>query len=272
MVPVTPAWVNILADAGWPTDLVVLDFESYFDSAYSLKKLSTIEYVTDPRWEELGLAVVRMPGAYPHSPLQGSFWVGHKRAKLYIDWLRSTYGPNLEGCTVVGHNLAFDGCVLARHHDLIPRYMIDTLGLARHVNPHIRNDLANLCKRYGLKEKGDTSQFAGLHWTGELGPPVWDEDGEVHQEVRRKGMDPQTRLDLCAYAKNDAEREFELFTILLPMLSRPSFELEIMRHTLGLFLDPCIGVDFDLGGSLIAQMDARVDEILDEVRWVLYVR
>jgi hypothetical protein len=287
-----PDWVYILADAGYPTDVVVLDFESYHDSVYSLKKLSTIEYVTDPRWDELGLAVCRIPGAYPYSPIQGSFWVGPERADLYLDWLRSTYGKHLEGCTVVCHNASFDCQVLARHHNLVPRYVVDTLGLARHVNPHIRNRLEDLCKRYKLKEKGDTSQFSGLHWAGQLGPPTWEskvftkqqakklpyprkyisgsaKEGGIYQDVIRQGMDAQTRLALCEYARNDAERGFELFTILLPMLSRPSVELRLMRHTLGMFIEPCIGVDFDLGDRLVEQMDTRVGEILNEVKWVL---
>lgn len=44
----------ILDSIGWPTDILVLDFETYFDSEYHMgkgnKALSTVEYVTDERF------------------------------------------------------------------------------------------------------------------------------------------------------------------------------------------------------------------------------
>ena len=38
-------------------DLITLDFETYYNKDYSLKKLTTEEYVRDPRFEVLGIAV-----------------------------------------------------------------------------------------------------------------------------------------------------------------------------------------------------------------------
>ncbi|KKL26424.1 hypothetical protein LCGC14_2395470, partial [marine sediment metagenome] len=46
--------IECLERIGYPTDLIMLDFESYFDDEYTLKDSSTIEYVTDSRWELLG--------------------------------------------------------------------------------------------------------------------------------------------------------------------------------------------------------------------------
>ena len=55
-------WQQILQDAGYPTEILTVDFESYFDDEYHFRKdaadtvgLSTIEYVMDPRWELTGL-------------------------------------------------------------------------------------------------------------------------------------------------------------------------------------------------------------------------
>ena len=39
------AWIDVLKDAGYPIDVVVLDWETYFDKSYSLSKMSTIEYI-----------------------------------------------------------------------------------------------------------------------------------------------------------------------------------------------------------------------------------
>ena len=38
-------------------DLITLDFETYYSKEYSLKKLTTEEYVRDPRFEVLGVAI-----------------------------------------------------------------------------------------------------------------------------------------------------------------------------------------------------------------------
>ena len=38
-------------------DLITLDFETYYDKEYSLKKLTMEEYVRDPRFEVIGVAI-----------------------------------------------------------------------------------------------------------------------------------------------------------------------------------------------------------------------
>ena len=45
---------EILQSAGYPTDFVVLDFETYFDKEYSLSNMSYWEYVLDERYETIG--------------------------------------------------------------------------------------------------------------------------------------------------------------------------------------------------------------------------
>ena len=38
-------------------NLITIDFETYYNKEYSLKKLTTEEYVRDPRFEVLGVAI-----------------------------------------------------------------------------------------------------------------------------------------------------------------------------------------------------------------------
>jgi len=45
-----------LKQAGYPTSVLMLDFETYFDKSYSLKKMGVFEYVADPRFAVLGCA------------------------------------------------------------------------------------------------------------------------------------------------------------------------------------------------------------------------
>ena len=234
-----PPWVETLEVAGWPTTVVVLDFETYYDADYQIKKSSTIEFIMDARFEVLGHSrVVTDGGQYPFAPNKASFW--HDSQKD-LRWLQSQFGANLERCTVVAHNAIFDMTILVRKFGIMPPYIVDTLGLARAWDPRERNDLAHLCERYGLTAKGDTKQFIGVRWAD---------------------MDQAMQTALAEYANNDAEQEFNLLRIMLPLLSRPGFELSVMRHTLGLFLDPCIGVDFEAGKALVKAMETEVRRVV----------
>jgi hypothetical protein len=52
---------QILDSINWPTDTLLLDFETYFETGYEFgkgkKALSTVEYVTDPRFRFTGLGI-----------------------------------------------------------------------------------------------------------------------------------------------------------------------------------------------------------------------
>jgi len=228
------AWVSVLQNIGWPTDIIVLDWETYYDSDYQLRKISTIEYIEDERFEELGVSTLLLPGQYPHSPRKATFWTD---IKGQLTWFQTKYGENLERCVVVGHNLRFDGTILARKYGIVPPYVIDTLSLSRHLDARNRHSLEILCNRWGLPPKGDTSQFLGLHLAD---------------------MTLEQQRALAKYANNDVERTLDLFTILLPKLTRPEVELPLMRHTLRLFWEPELALDFDLAEELRTKMQAQV--------------
>ena len=38
-------------------DVITLDFETYYDKDFSLKKLTTEEYIRDPRFEVIGVGI-----------------------------------------------------------------------------------------------------------------------------------------------------------------------------------------------------------------------
>jgi len=45
---------QILEIAGYPTDFVVIDFETYFDKECSLSKMNIWAYITDERYQTIG--------------------------------------------------------------------------------------------------------------------------------------------------------------------------------------------------------------------------
>jgi hypothetical protein len=259
-----PAWVKVLEDAEYPTDVLVIDFETYFDDDFSLSNLSTVEYITDPRYETLGVACLLMHGdkapfaEYEH---QVKFWGGSQQTISHLNWLRGKYGDNLEKLTVVIQNANFDALILRHHYNINPPHIIDVKLLARHWNARARAKLAVLAKEFGLPEKGDTAEFKGLSFRRRMMIPKGRAKSKM--PVQRPIITDEQIKQLVSYAENDAMREWELFTILLPRLTRPEFELRAMQHTLDMFLKPTLRVDRTKADSLVQRMEQEIDKTLD---------
>ena len=227
---------DILANCGYPTDVLVLDFETYFDKKYSLKKLSTVEYIMDDQFEVLGAAYA----------LCDSPWETFNRDWLINDrdwqrFLKGECGENFERYTVVAQNAVFDMAILAFRYNIHPPFVIDTLGLSRHRRPGPKHDLATLCKEFGLPDKGDTMEFLGVHQADVL----------ADRDLYRR---------LASYAIDDVCNTWKVFKQLLPLLSRPEVELKVMQQTLELFTKPPLGVDRAEAEKIIKEMDAPIDQ------------
>lgn len=259
-----PEWLARLKDAGYPTTVVVIDFETYFDDVVSMRgdKLSTIEYVQHPDFEILGCSTFTAYAPFLDPDKFTRWWGGEGGVEQMIEHLQREYGPNLERCTVVAQNARFESTVLAWHFGIWPPYSIDTLGLARHWSSRRNNDLGNLCKVEGLTHKGDTSEFKG--WT--------NRSRFIKPKGRKKGpklplqaprMTPEQQRKLADYANNDVAREWELFTIYLPRLSNFVTELRVMHHTLELFSKPTFHVDEALAEDIKTKMLAEIDKAVE---------
>lgn len=216
---------DILKACGYPESTLVLDVESYFDKDYNLQKLSTYEYVSDSRFELLMWAFKR-----DDDPADFNI-----ELPKHIQW---------KNTTIIMHNAPFDALVLAIHHGIHPPFIVDTLDLARHIEPRWSNKLIDLCKRHKLPPKGDTDQFRGLH---------------------RSDFTGQQWVDLIDYATNDADRTHDLLGLLLPKLSNPKFELEVARYTRNLFIKPVLHFNMIHAEKLKREMQTEVQKVLAEV-------
>lgn len=230
----TSDYQTILEQAGYPTDVLCLDFETYFDTNYNLRKMSTIEYINDPRFELAGLGVGLDAGGH----FDKKFW-----PKPYLDCgnlgdIEIIYGEGtLEGCTVLVQQARFDITILQEKFGIIPKYIIDLKDLASHYDARMSHKLKDMAKMFGLKPKGETMQFKGLHWAN---------------------MTPEQRAALAKYTITDVEDETDLFKILLPKLTNPKIEFQLARHTLDLWLHKRFVVDIDLAKKVKVQMRNKV--------------
>jgi DNA polymerase len=239
----TKTWQDQLAIAGFPADAVVLDFETYFDAEYSLKKLSAIEFVMDSRFEVTGLGY-----QFPGSIEGGAAFAPPDDVGECLGYCVEIYGPNLSGCTVVVANGKFDCLVLREKYGITPQYVVDVQDLGRNMDARDRHDIEYMAKKYKApRPKGGTMQFSGLHWTS---------------------MTPKQRTALAEYCSTDIEIETHLFKLLLPCIVCPGTELRLSNQTLRLFLEDNIRVNFALGEQLVAEMESQVQKELDTLRAV----
>ena len=220
-----------LSAAGFPSQFLVLDFETYFDAKYSLRKLTIPEYVHDPRFRVHGVAVRRPDGRCEF----------RTDADTALADLRAEYGDRLQTVTVAAHHMHFDGYILAKKYDLRPAYVTDTLSMARHIFPGVGNKLADLATRFGLTPKGDAlRELEGVR------------EPDVVQAAK-----------LAAYAKHDADLCYDIASRLLPRISRPDVEIRLIDHTVRLFTERALPFDLDNARQLLREAQERLQEMLD---------
>ena len=187
--------------------LVQIDFETYWDEDYTLKKMSTSEYVRDPRFK------VQMMGIKIGN---GKTRIVHpnkiKLALAGINW--STHA-------LLAHNTQFDGFILSHHYGVHPVFLYDTLAMARGLHSNeIGAGLDEVSRFYG----GDGKLDGGLE--GTLGVKVW----------------PKALFDKVAiYCANDVDEMARVFRLMVPKL--PDDEFGHIDWITRCFTSPVLKVD-----------------------------
>jgi hypothetical protein len=103
-------------------DVISLDFETFYSQDYSLSKITTEEYVRDPRFQVIGIGV--KVNDRPTTWFSGS----HGKIKEFVDqydWANSA---------VLAHNMMFDGAILSWRFGIRPKVLFDTLCMARAIH------------------------------------------------------------------------------------------------------------------------------------------
>ncbi|MEX2217060.1 MAG: DNA polymerase [Phycisphaeraceae bacterium] len=213
----------------------MLDLETYFDKNYSLKKISTPEYVHDARFHVHGLAV-----RYPNGKAEFKTDVPGALKEL-----QEQYGQDLEQATVVCHNAAFDLYVLNHCYGIRPKQFVDTMLLSHHVHGRKENgkgakaSLEALAERYGLKPKGDLDFMEGVRYP-----------------------DAKQQAELADYATTDVAITYQLLVKLLPQVTRLDVEVPLMMHTVRLFTERGVHVDVEGIQRIRDQILAETQDLL----------
>ena len=205
-----------------------LDFETYFDNDYTLKKLTTEAYVRDERFEALGMAAIK--GEEKH-------WIEHPDIPDFletIDW---------SNVIVLMHHAQFDGLILSHHYGKKPRGFLDTLSMARaKLGLHLSVSLDALSKYFGMQPKSvPYDEFKGKHYQDLL------QDGDLK---RRLG----------AGALHDASLTRDIFRRLIDGF--PPDELRLIDLTIRMFTEPCLEGDLQKLGEIWMEESKRKHDVL----------
>lgn len=212
-----------------PKHWVYADFETFYDADYSLKKMTTCDYVRDPRFETIGCAI--FDG-------EESAWMEHSELEA---WVRTVPWHEV---ALVAFNAQFDGFVFAERYGVRPAFIVDPMCMARPYGFDGGVSLENLSERFGVGMKGKE---------------VLEAKGK-----RRSDFSHEEWLRYGQYSLNDV---FLMKAILDAMLADgfPESELWNIDKTIKMFTNPRLFIDEPLLKEYLAEEKARKAGLLSRI-------
>ncbi len=228
---------------------ITLDFETYYDTEYSLSKMSFIEYIKDPRFEVISVAV-----KIGDTPTRMVF--EHKNVGEYLRTL-----PWDTAIAVAHNGNEFDFPLLAWVFDCHPKMFFDTLAMSRAKHQsEVGGSLSKLSDAYGLPPK--------------------ESDVLVKMKGKRfVDLGVEDLRDLARYNTRDTDNCYELFKIFrqpdmegaddlrdsVKIAHAHQREMRLSDMTARMACYPQLLCDADLLDNTLAQADKAHDEMLDSV-------
>jgi DNA polymerase I-like protein with 3'-5' exonuclease and polymerase domains len=210
--------------------MITIDFETYYSREYSLTRLTTEEYVRDPQFQVIGVAVKvnSEPAQWFSGDLQETAeWLAQ------FEW-RSHF--------VLAHNAIFDAAILTWVFGQKPKAWLDTLSMARAMfGTTVGGSLAKLVEHFGLGAKGL----------------------EVHDArgLRREDFPADQLTQYGEYCKNDVELTYKLYN---EMSGFPTIEKRLIDITIRMFSDPLLELDVDKLESHLVEVKERKEKLFVE--------
>ena len=221
-------------------NIFTIDFETYYAKDYSLSKLTTEEYIRDPRFEVVGVAVKVCAGDDSNSASVPLWFSGSKK---HIAKFLSQF--NWGNSIVIAHNAMFDMAILNWHFGIKPKKIVDTLSMARAIHSiEVGGSLAALSEYYKLGKKGT----------------------EVHNAIGKKRLD-FTEEELKTYGEycvQDVELTYKLFNKLKKDF--PPFELALVDLTIRMFSEPQLCLDLGVLNAHLEDIVGKKEALLTKVK------
>jgi DNA polymerase len=194
-------------------NIITVDFESAYGGTLGFRTQTTEEYIRDPRFEVIGVAVQVNNG----EPV----WFSGTHQKMYeflnkYDWKNSL---------ALAHNAIFDGAILNWQYGITPKGWLDTLSMGRASSRYERRrKSAVLAQHYNIGVKGDE---------------VVKAEGKF-----RKDFSKEELARYGDYCKNDVKLTWDLFGHMSQGF--PKIELRLIDLTVRMFTEPMLQLDKDI--------------------------
>lgn len=211
-------------------NLITIDFETYYSADIGFAKQTTEEYVRDPQFHVIGVAV-KVNDDEPQ-------WASGTHEQLG-EWLNTF---DWAASTVLAHNAMFDGFILSHHFNIRPKFWVDTLCMGRAVHGvEVSGSLAALAERYGIGKKGT----------------------EVHnfKGYRRQDFSEFELSKYGDYCINDVNLTYTLFNKMLAD-GFPKKELHVINQTLRMFTEPVLELDAGLLSEHLHDVQSKKERLL----------
>lgn len=214
-------------------NIVTLDFETYYDDEYSLKRMTTEEYVRDPRFEVLGVGLRGVAFGAPYH-----YWYTRAEFRSMLDDKRLDFSKD----AILAHHAQFDGLILSHHYGIRPAAWLDTLSMARLLlGNHLSVGLDALARHFDLAGKTiDYRAFKGKHW---------HELNAAEQKMLADG---------CLH---DVELTWALFQRLAKTF--PVEEYQVVDFTIRMFTEPRLVGNVDMLAKVWMDEEKRKRDLLD---------
>tara|TARA_R110002051_G_scaffold21001_3_gene56386 strand:+ start:6939 stop:8801 length:1863 start_codon:yes stop_codon:yes gene_type:complete len=219
-----PIFILQEADLDYPH--ITLDFETYYDKDFSLGKLTTVEYVNDPRFKVWGVGI-----KFGSAPTE---WFSEDITRDIIE------GIDWENNALICHNIMFDGYILTRHFNVKPKFYIDTAAISRSLWPHESASLKALATR------------------------LWPNDEKMRKGEELitcmgvEDLSPKQDEIIGNYCIQDVDLTYAAYQKFVDGF--PEEELKIIDMTARMFTEPVLHVDMD---KLKAFHESEINQALE---------
>jgi hypothetical protein len=210
-------------------NIITIDFESAYGGDLGFRTQTTEEYVRDPRFEVIGVAVQVNDGE-PE-------WFSGSMADTAVFLKRFDWANSL----ALAHNAVFDGFIMSHHFGIKPKGWLDTLSMGRALHgTNVGGSLAVLADHYGIGVKGE----------------------QVKQYINyfRKSFTPEELADYGSYCKNDVTLTWDLFGLMSQGF--PKTELRLIDLTIRMFTDPVLRLDEKILRDHLLKEQSRKEDLL----------
>ena len=212
-------------------NIVTIDFETRWDSKeYTLSKLTTEEYIRDPRFKAFGACL------HEYGSEEEIKWYNGddlRYALAEYDWTKTA---------ILAHNSQFDVAILEWKYNCHPAFILDTLSMARALRGVEQgNSLAKLAADFRLPPKGKA---------------VHDTNGLEH-------LTPEIEAELAAYCAHDVELCEAIFERL--SVNYPAKELRLIDMTLRMYTRPMLLLDGSMLINAISQESSYRTDLLERL-------